>query len=362
MYRFFREVDSYYTELPSVVHRDASRPVFVLTSGRTFSAGEGLAFILQERARAEVVGEVTAGAANPGRSYPVNDQFEVVVPNGRVRVAGSGRNWEGVGVTPDVRASASEALGTAHRRALLALLGVTNDERRAETLRQALARLDDPKSAASKQVAVTVDDLPGDENLDSRSIQVMTDEILAALRSHNVPTTGFVTGKRVLVPDQVDVRIELLALWTQAGATLGNHTFSHRPLSTISLEEYKRDVIKGDVFPAHSMTGYDQQPKYFRAPQNDLGSSSEVHGSLSEFLKTSEYVLTPFTIEHADYAFNRAFVQAESNGELETTERVKAAYLEHLDIAFGFFEELSAELFLRQIPQVFLIHANRLKC
>jgi CubicO group peptidase (beta-lactamase class C family) len=89
----------------------------VLTSARTFSAGEGFAFLLQERRRAEVIGERTAGAANPGAPHRVQASFEVTVPTSRVRSAVSGRNWEGTGVTPDVPVAESEALTVALARA-----------------------------------------------------------------------------------------------------------------------------------------------------------------------------------------------------------------------------------------------------
>ena len=94
--------DGYTTEATPPLTRNARRPVYVLTSPRTFSAGEGLAFILQERKRAVVIGEVTAGAANPGRSYPAGTMFEITVPNGRVVTAITKRNWEGSRVTPDI--------------------------------------------------------------------------------------------------------------------------------------------------------------------------------------------------------------------------------------------------------------------
>jgi hypothetical protein len=115
-------VDQYTTEATPLPDRDSRRPVYVLTAADTFSGGEGLAFLLQERHRAEVVGETTAGAANPGRSYPVNARFSVTVPNGRLRSAIGGRNWEGVGVTPDVRMTAAEALNGAYARALRTLM------------------------------------------------------------------------------------------------------------------------------------------------------------------------------------------------------------------------------------------------
>jgi hypothetical protein len=113
---------AYATPVPGPSERDERRPVYVLTASRTFSAAEGFAFLLQERARAEVIGERTAGAANPGRPYRVSPLFEVTVPNGKVRSAVSGKNWEGAGVTPDVSVAAPDALHAAHVRALQALL------------------------------------------------------------------------------------------------------------------------------------------------------------------------------------------------------------------------------------------------
>lgn len=112
--------DHYATE--AVPAPDGQRPAYVLTSARTFSAGEGFAFLLQERHRAEIVGEVTAGAANAGRPYRVNARFSVTIPNGQVKSAVGGGNWEGAGVTPDVRTPAADALKTAHARALRGLI------------------------------------------------------------------------------------------------------------------------------------------------------------------------------------------------------------------------------------------------
>jgi C-terminal processing protease CtpA/Prc len=131
--------DKYATESTPPPERDPVRPVHVLTSARTFSAGEGLAFLLQERRRAEVVGETTAGAANPGKPYPVNDRFSVTVPNGRVRSAIGGGNWEGTGVSPDVTTTAEEALQVAYARVLRRLIAHEPPGSRRDALQQLLA-------------------------------------------------------------------------------------------------------------------------------------------------------------------------------------------------------------------------------
>ena len=126
--------DSYTTEATPPLTRNARRSIYVLTSPRTFSAGEGLAFILQERKRALVIGEVTAGAANPGRSYPAGTLFEITVPNGRVVTAITKRNWEGSGVTPDISVPAADAFHVAHLRALDDVIAATVDPTRRQEL------------------------------------------------------------------------------------------------------------------------------------------------------------------------------------------------------------------------------------
>lgn len=136
------ERSAYATEKEPASGRDGARPVYALTAAGTFSAGEGMAFLLQERHRAEVIGERTAGAANPGRSYPLNDRLEAIVPNGRVVMAVTGRNWEGAGVAPDVPAPAVDALRVAHARAVRELLKRPTGVAWRQTLQDALDRLE----------------------------------------------------------------------------------------------------------------------------------------------------------------------------------------------------------------------------
>ena len=134
----------YATAREPIAERNHTRPTFVLTARGTFSAGEGFPFVLQERRRAVIVGEPTAGAANPGRPYPAGDHLEVTVPNGQVRTAVTRSNWEGRGVTPDVPVPASDALRVAHIQALRALLKATADGLWRETLQRQLTLAERP--------------------------------------------------------------------------------------------------------------------------------------------------------------------------------------------------------------------------
>lgn len=98
------------------------QPLYILISARTGSAAESMAYSLQALDRAVVVGESSAGAANPGDIFPLAHGFQVFVSTGKAVNPVTGSNWEGSGVSPDVSIHAADALERAHQLALERLL------------------------------------------------------------------------------------------------------------------------------------------------------------------------------------------------------------------------------------------------
>ena len=122
-----------------------AKPVYVLTSDRTFSAAEECAYDLQTRKRAAVVGATTGGGAHAGGTRRLDDHFEMWVPAGRAVNPVTKTNWEGVGVAPDHEVPEGDALRAAQVLALQALLpSVTGP--RADLMRRRLEELQRPTS------------------------------------------------------------------------------------------------------------------------------------------------------------------------------------------------------------------------
>jgi C-terminal processing protease CtpA/Prc len=99
------------------------KPVYVLTSKRTFSGGEEFAYDLQSLRRAKIVGETTGGGAHPVAPHPLDHSFVILVPWGRPINPITKKDWEGVGVVPDIAVSADAALDEAYQRALKDISG-----------------------------------------------------------------------------------------------------------------------------------------------------------------------------------------------------------------------------------------------
>ncbi|MFO0984148.1 MAG: S41 family peptidase [Planctomycetota bacterium] len=97
---------------------DAEKPVYVLTSKRTFSAAEEFTYDLKNLERAVVVGETTGGGAHPVFPHRLNAEMVMSVPFARAINPITNTNWEGTGVLPDIAVKASDALYAAELDAL----------------------------------------------------------------------------------------------------------------------------------------------------------------------------------------------------------------------------------------------------
>jgi hypothetical protein len=93
------------------------KPLYLLTSARTFSGGEALAYELQARGRAKVIGETTRGGNSLPEGRPLAGGFLLSVPVARSISAATQTSRKG-GVIPDIATPADSAMAEAHRRAL----------------------------------------------------------------------------------------------------------------------------------------------------------------------------------------------------------------------------------------------------
>jgi hypothetical protein len=115
------------TTLPVNGKRRPDIPVYVLVGKGTASGTEDFAFIMKQSGRGTLVGGRTAGAGRLTRMYPVGNGFVASVSGGRTYDPRTGKEWERVGIEPDVASSDADALTTAHAAALERIASATSD-------------------------------------------------------------------------------------------------------------------------------------------------------------------------------------------------------------------------------------------
>lgn len=120
-----------------------TKPIYVLTAKRTFSGAEEFSYNLKNLKRGTIVGETTGGGAHPGGMRRLNANFSMFVPDGRAINPITNTNWEGVGVEPDIKVPADDALRTAQVLALKKIQARGDgDANFAKLLQQRIAELE----------------------------------------------------------------------------------------------------------------------------------------------------------------------------------------------------------------------------
>jgi peptidoglycan/xylan/chitin deacetylase (PgdA/CDA1 family) len=201
--------------------------------------------------------------------------------------------------------------------------------------------------AQSRQLAITIDDLPrgGDKSgtRDLADTTAMTAKLTAALRG--IPVTVFVNPGQARQLGDAGLAA-LLELWRKQGAEIGNHTFSHPDLNKIPLAEYQADILRSE--PAIRTARGGSQSRYFRHPFLHTGPTEETKRGLADFLKEHNYLPAPVTIDTADWMFASVYLSSPE------PDHVRDEYIRYMDSHASFFENRTLEVVGRPIPQILL--------
>jgi C-terminal processing protease CtpA/Prc len=106
-----------WTRSPVAGSRLVDKPVYILTSSRTYSAAEQFCYDLKMLRRATLVGERTGGANHSGKLFNLDDHFAIGIPEHRPVNPFSNEDWAIAGIEPDVKVEAGDALATAEKLA-----------------------------------------------------------------------------------------------------------------------------------------------------------------------------------------------------------------------------------------------------
>jgi peptidoglycan/xylan/chitin deacetylase (PgdA/CDA1 family) len=207
----------------------------------------------------------------------------------------------------------------------------------------------------ARAVAITIDDLPrgGDKGpRDLASLTAMTAKLLKPFQEQHIPVIGFVNGSRY--PDDAPGLRKLLNQWLDAGAQLGNHSYSHFDLNNVPLDRYTADITRGETPLRELLAARGQKLVYYRHPYLHVGATAENKQGLAQYLHAHGYTVAPVTFDTADYAWAASYLRPEDH------DRAAQGYVPYMESVVAFFEQRSVEVFGREFPQILLIHANQL--
>ena len=214
---------------------------------------------------------------------------------------------------------------------------------------------------SERVVALTFDDLPlTSEVCEPAVARAVTEKILEVLAEADAPAVGFVNASRTCGEPAAGLRDEVLKAWLDAGHDLGNHTWSHPDIEGTPLAAYLEDVDRGAA-PVDSLLQLrGRRLVWFRHPFLHVGDTPGKKAGLAAHLAENGWRVAPVTVDNQEWVYAYVYQAALGIGDTALVARVAQAYIDHIDDAFAYFEARSREVVGREVPQVLLLHANRL--
>ncbi len=213
-------------------------------------------------------------------------------------------------------------------------------------------------------VALTFDDIPAGQvqpgaGCDRGQLRAINESLTVALLEEGAPSAALVTTGNVCARLRDTVLGEVIALWEQSGAVIGNHGHGHLDLSRVPLATYTADLARADSQIARARGGKGRV-RFFRHPFLHAGGDSATAGGLARWLVERGYTVAPVTIDNNEWVYAAAYSRAITRGDSAMMRRLVPAYLEHMEQAFAFAESMSVRVVGTEFPQVLLLHANEL--
>jgi peptidoglycan/xylan/chitin deacetylase (PgdA/CDA1 family) len=152
--------------------------------------------------------------------------------------------------------------------------------------------------------------------------------------------------------------LALIRHWADAGHAIGNHTASHRSLSSrsITLAEFIADVQRADAV----FSDYPNWVPLLRFPYLKEGNSAERRDGMRAWMQANSYRPAPVSIDASDWYYDQVYGAHIASGDSARAAQVKAAYIAHLLDRATYYEDLAVTTLGRSPAHVMLLHINQI--
>ena len=209
------------------------------------------------------------------------------------------------------------------------------------------------RMTVGQEVAITIDDLPNHAPLPAGVTRVdVAKKMLAALADEKLTGVyGFVNaGKLETHPDE----IEVLKLWREAGQPLGNHTYTHINFSDNPVPAFEENIEKDEPVLKQLMEGQDWH--WFRYPYLHEGDTLQKRHAVRAYLKDHDYRIAQVTMDFEDYLWNGPYARCMGKKDEKSIAWLKESYLKTAREYLTLDQEMSRQIFGRNIKHVLLMH------
>ena len=201
----------------------------------------------------------------------------------------------------------------------------------------------------ARRLCVTFDDFMVDEN-GPMSVAEVVERMRSTLDKVGLQVIGFPIASLLCSGALRDP----LSSWSEAGHSIGNHTFSHLKGGVEDPENFIADVLEAEKH----LLSFPTFTKFFRFPFLDEGKSRPIRDSLRSLLRTHGYVVAPVTVDTSDWFISSRLSDGIMSGSRSDIEGYRLYYLDHVRTRALYYEDLARSYAPLDVCHVLLLHIN----
>jgi peptidoglycan/xylan/chitin deacetylase (PgdA/CDA1 family) len=204
----------------------------------------------------------------------------------------------------------------------------------------------------AQRLALTFDD-----GLDPQRLPIAQDvneALLDALDQAHVRAMFF----PAMVKIGGDAGLPLVGRWSARGHWIGNHTYSHRSLSSagVRLEDFTADAERAD----RSLAAIPRFRRMLRFPYLKEGNTLEKRDGIRQWMAHHGYRPAQVSIDTSDWYYDAVHTQLHATGDMHAQRELQQAYIDHLIDRARFYDGLARKVLGRSPDHVMLLHLTPL--
>jgi len=209
-----------------------------------------------------------------------------------------------------------------------------------------------PAAETRLQFAITMDDFAW-HNAVHLTAEDRNRAILDALKTNGAKAALFVIGGNA----EEERGKAMLREWDNSGHIIGNHTYSHRPLSSrITIAEYEQDILRAEAI----LKDFKQFRRMFRYPLLKEGDTAAKRDQVHAFLKGQGYRIGHVTIDNSDWIVDQRLRARLQKDPAADAKPYRDYYLEHMWDRAQYYDALGRRVVGRSVKHTILMHHNLL--
>ena len=201
------------------------------------------------------------------------------------------------------------------------------------------------------RIAITMDDLNW-HAIPQAMRRDVNRRLLETLDRNGVRAALFVIGEH----GATAVGRPIVREWSRRGHMIGNHTWSHKWIDKMPVEEFGQDVLRCDAF----VRRFPSFRPYLRFPMLKEGGTRERRDWMRAFLKEHGYRNGAVTIDASDWYYDQRLRKCLEERPHFDVNLFREPYLAHLWDRASYYDRLAREVLGRAIPHTILVHYNLL--